>query len=136
MRMEVLSDEDEALITAAGDVLSEHFEPGRHRCSAALRTASGAVYTGINVLSAADLASVHAEQVALGRVVLAGESTIETSVAVVFADDDGTNPVQVVSACGTCRELLCEFSPDARVIVPADGSWRKVPVVDLLPAKA
>lgn len=134
MRTEDLTDEDEELIAAASEVLREHFAPNRHRCAAAIRTTTGAIYTGINLLPDVGIASVHAEQIALGRAVLAGDSKVETSVAVVFQSDDETNPIRVVSACGTCRELLHDFSPEARVIISRDGLRRKVPISDLLPA--
>jgi cytidine deaminase len=134
MQTEPITDEDSALIAEAEAVLEELHVPGRHRCSAAIRASSGEIYTGINLITGGQ-ADVHSEPVALGRAVMAGDAEIETSVAVIYGDDDSSNPMEIVSACGVCRELYDTFAPDVDVIVPGDEGPVKAPLSELLPAK-
>lgn len=134
MEAKPLDDADRELIAAAEEVLREHHVPVRHRCSAALRANSGEIYTGINLITGGQ-ADVHSEPVALGAAVMANDADIETSVAMIYEDDDASNPMRVVSACGVCRELFHTFAPDVEIIVPGDGEPVKVPLSDLLPAK-
>jgi len=134
MQTEPITSNDEELIRKAEELLEEHHVPGRHRCSAALRTPAGDVYTGINLITGGQ-ADVHSEQVAFGRAVMDGSRDIETSVAVVYEDDDARNPVQVVSACGHCREFFETFAPDADILVPTEDGPAKAPLSELLPGK-
>lgn len=134
METESLSNADRELIEEAKEVLREFHEPGRHRCSAALRTQSGAVYTGINLITGGQ-PDVHSEPIALGRAVMAGDPNIETTVAVVYEDDDARNPMRVVSACGVCRELFNTFAPDVDIVVPGEDGPVKATLSELLPAK-
>jgi len=43
--------------------------------------------------------------------------------------------IAVVSPCGACRELIFDYDPKARVIVPNGKSPSIVPIADLLPNK-
>lgn len=129
-----LAEGDRELIEAATALLRERFDPSRHRCAAAVRTDTGAVYTGINILPALGVAGVHAEPIAIGQAVAAGDPDVAVSVAVVFADDDPTGPVEVVSACGVCRELIRSVAPAAAVIVPTDDGPARAPIAALLPS--
>lgn len=134
MRTEPLTEADRELIEAATALLRKRFEPDRHRCAAAVRTDGGTVYTGINLLPDVGVAGVHAEPIAIGQAVVAGEPDIATSVAVVFEDDDPDDETKVVSACGVCRELIRSFAPDARVIIQSEDALVRVPIAELLPA--
>jgi cytidine deaminase len=81
--------------------------------------------------------AVCAEAVALGHAVVdLGGSGIDTIVAVRHPspeDDDQT--IAVVSPCGACRELIFDYDPNARVIVPNGESPSIVPIAELLPNK-
>jgi cytidine deaminase len=134
MKAKEITDEDRALIAEAETLLEELHDPGRHRCSAALRASSGDIYTGINLITGGQ-ADVHSEPVALGQAMMAGDAEIETSVAVIYGDDNSSNPMEVVSACGVCRELYDTFAPDVDIIVPDDDGPVKAPLSELLPAK-
>jgi cytidine deaminase len=57
-----------------------------------------------------------------------GDTNVESIVAV---DRNGN----VVSPCGMCRELISDYSPDARVIVPGKRSAEVLSIRDLLPLK-
>lgn len=82
------------------------------------------------------IAGVHAEPIAIGQAITAGESDIETSVAVMYENNEQTNPTEVVSACGVCRELIRDLAANARIIVSRNGQLRKVPLEDLLPVES
>jgi cytidine deaminase len=133
MQTEPLTDADRDLVAASEALLEERHVPGRHRCAAALRSTSGAVYTGINLI-AGGVTDVHAEPIALADAVKAGDADIEISVAVVYEGDDANNPMQVVSACGGCRELLHSYVPNVDVAIPGDDCPMKASLAELLPA--
>ena len=75
---------------------------------AALRTSSGAVFTGCNVENVSFGLTMCAERVAVGTAVQAGVSDFE-ELAIV---SDSTEPVV---PCGACRQVLAEFSPNLRI---------------------
>ena len=94
---------------------------------AALETASGEVFCGCNVESSTYGLTVCAERVALLKAVSEGHKEFK-SIAVV-AERGPCTP------CGACRQLLWEFAPDLVVILEeADGTLRRHPLRDLLPA--
>lgn len=141
-----LTDADRELVETAEDVLCDHYHPNRHTTGAALRTASGAVYTGVSVKAGTNAADLHAEPVALARALMDGHREFDAVAAVQPArgmkdPEDGT---RIVSACGVCREVLIAHAPDLWVIVPGghsreqatpeeDESPGKRTVSDLLP---
>lgn len=130
-----LTADDEALIDAATEVLQAHYEPGRHEVASALRTGSGAVYAAINLVSSVGTAAVHCEPITVGNAVLDGETDLEATVAVTYADPAARDEIVVLSACGVCRELLRDFDPDLDVVVPSSDGPVKSSVSDLLPGK-
>jgi cytidine deaminase len=102
-----------------------------------LRTRSGRIITGVNLDAYLGRMAVCAEAVALGKVVTdLGEVGIDTIVAVRHpppTDEDQT--IAVVSPCGACRELIFDYDPRARVIVPSGNAPAVVAISDLLPNK-
>jgi cytidine deaminase len=93
---------------------------------AALLSSSGKVYTGVNIENAAYPTGICAERVAVFKAVSEGEKSF-TAVAVVTAN--GGTP------CGSCRQVLSEFSQDMLVILGDDkGNYlREIPLSALLP---
>jgi cytidine deaminase len=81
--------------------------------------------------------AVCAEAVALGHAVVdLGDAGIDAIVAVRHpAPQDKDQTIAVVSPCGACRELIFDYDPQARVIVPNGKSPSIVPIGDLLPNK-
>lgn len=136
MDRETLSPEDEALIEAARSVILARYKENRHHISAALRAASGRIYTGVHLDTYVGRASVCAEAIALGRAMTEGETGIDAIVSVRHPRPrDNIAGIQVVSPCGICRELLTDFAPEARVLLRLESGLTRVPVTDLLPAK-
>jgi len=131
MTQTLLDDRDEELITAARDVLLRNFAFGRHHVGAALRGASGRIYTGIHVGSRR--INVCAEEVALGHALAEGEREFEAIVALIMMGSD--DEPELVSPCGVCREVVGFYAPDISVIcLGEDGAARKYRAADLLPA--
>jgi len=91
---------------------------------AALRTASGNVYTGVCLDLACGIGFC-AEHAAIAEMLKHREVVIAAIVAV--------NDSQIVSPCGRCRELIAQLTPrntDTRVVLPGE---RVVALRDLLP---
>ena len=80
---------------------------------AALRTASGRIFTGVCIDAQCSLGFC-AEHGAVAAMITAGESRI---MAIVAVDWDGT----ILQPCGRCRELVVQVDPgnaETRVILP------------------
>ena len=132
-----LSAADRELIAAARAAITERYRDDWQEVGAALRTRSGKIFTGVNLDAYLGRMAVCAEAVALGRAfVELGDDGIETIVAVRHPPpDEKDQRIRVVSPCGACRELIFDYDPKARVIVPNDSSAGVVGIADLLPNK-
>ena len=102
-----------------------HAPYSRFKVGAAIRTVSGAVFTGCNVENLSYGLTICAERVAIGSAVAAGARHF-TCVAVVA---DTSEPV---SPCGACRQVMAEFSVPRVVLANRAGSVG-VTLADLLP---
>ena len=93
---------------------------------AAILTTSGRVYDGVNVENAAYPDTICAERTAVFKAVSEGEREF---LAIAVSSEGGGFP------CGSCRQVLSEFSIDAQVIIAdADGAiTRRTTVRSLLP---
>jgi cytidine deaminase len=127
---------DQELIRIATDLITSRYLENRHHIAAAVRGKSGKVYTGIHLDTYVGRASVCAEAVAMGQAMSAGEKEIDSIVSVRHPRPREANQeIQIVSPCGICREMLADFAPGCRVIVPVNGEIGEVDVKDLLPNK-
>jgi homotetrameric cytidine deaminase len=127
--VDLLLDGPQLLLRAADAVMHHAYAPySKFKVGAAVRGASGAVYTGANVENAAYPQGQCAEASALGALVAAGEVAI-TAVAVVCENSDHCSP------CGGCRQRLSEFGkPDTPVYLGRPGAEPKtVTLGELLP---
>ena len=93
---------------------------------AALLTASGKIYDGVNVENAAYPATICAERTAVVKAVSEGERDF---VAIAVASSNGGSP------CGICRQVLAEFSVATQVLIagPDGRIIRRGRVDELLP---
>jgi cytidine deaminase len=132
-----LSKADRELIAAATAAIEQRYRDDWQEVGAALRTRSGEIFTGINLDAYLGRMAVCAEAVALGRAfVELGDAGIDMIVAVRHpAPREKNRTVAVVSPCGACRELIFDYDPKARVIVPNGKAPAVVPIGDLLPNK-
>jgi cytidine deaminase len=123
-----LTAEQEAdLAQRAVNVRAWAYAPYSHYyVGAALLTASGKIYDGVNVENAAYPDTICAERTAAVKAVSEGDREF---VAIAVASDNGGAP------CGSCRQVLAEFGLHAQVlIVDAVGAIRtRTTVAELLP---
>ena len=128
---------DKELIAAATAAIKRRYRNDWQEVGAALRTRSGEIFTGVNLDAYLGRMAVCAEAVALGRAfVERGDAGIQTIVAVRHPPpDEKDQNIVVVSPCGACRELIFDYDPKARVIVPNGALPAVVPIGELLPNK-
>ena len=124
----MLTESDQELIALARDLIARRYVEDHHHIAAALRTRSGRIFTGVHVEAHVGRITICGEAVALGAAATAGDTDIDTIVAVC---ETGA----IVSPCGMCRELISDYAPEARVISLRDGEPAVVPVGELLPDK-
>ena len=131
-----LTPEDRELITVAKDKIRQRYKRRWHQLAAAMRTREGKIYTGVHMDAYVSSLAVCAEQVTLGMAVSEGDVEIDTVVAVRHPKpEDPKQEIYVVTPCGRCREMICDYGPEAWVIVPHEGDVVKVRAKDLLPEK-
>jgi cytidine deaminase len=128
---------DRSLIAAAVDAIKRRYRNDWQEVGAALRSRSGTIVTGVNLDAYLGRMAVCAEAVALGKLVTdLGETGIDTIVAVRHPrPHEADQTTRVVSPCGSCRELICDYDPDARVIIMGETGPVAVPIGALLPNK-
>ena len=83
---------------------------------AALLTASGRIYEGVNVENAAYPTTICAERVAVFKAVSEGERDFQ---AIAVVTENGGSP------CGSCRQVLAEFGLEMTVLI-ADAAGNLV----------
>ena len=128
---------DKELIAAASAAIKRRYRNDWQEVGAALRTRTGKTFTGVNLDAYLGRMAVCAEAVALGRAVVdLGDAGIDIIVAVRHpAPGEKNQEIAVVSPCGACRELIFDYDPNARVIVPNGKSPSVVAIAQLLPNK-
>jgi len=99
----------EKLIETARNARNWAYAPYSHYAvGAALLTASGKIYDGVNIENAAFPAGICAERVAMFKAVSEGER--DFTFLVVMTDNGG-------SPCGSCRQVMAEFGLSTRVLI-------------------
>jgi cytidine deaminase len=117
------------LLSAATAVRENAYAPySRFKVGAAIRGASGVIYSGCNVENVAYPEGTCAEAGAIAAMVAAGETVI----AEVLVIADSPDPVP---PCGGCRQKIAEFAgPEVRVtLCTTDGASKVMTVAELLP---
>lgn len=128
---------DTDLIAIAERLLRDRYVPLRHAVASALRTRDGQVFTGLHIGGTVARVSLCAEAVALSQAIMNGCTDLDIIVALHHTSDTGSGSTsKIVNPCGMCRELLSDYAPDLRVIVPDDrGEPTSIPINELLPRK-
>lgn len=131
-----LDQDDRALIEEARAIIRKTYRENRHHIGAAVRTRSGRTFAAVHLDTYVGRASVCAEAIAVGQAIAAGENEIVAIASVRHPRPrEEHREIQLVSPCGICREMLADFAPDCRVIVPENGSAVTVGIGELLPNK-
>lgn len=118
-----------AMLKAARDVREQAYAPySNFKVGAAIRAASGAIYTGCNVENVAYPEGTCAEAGAIAAMIAAGETVIRETL--VIAD----SPLPV-SPCGGCRQKLAEFSEGEMLVTmtTVNGVTQTLTMAELLP---
>ncbi len=118
-----------ALFDAARAAQAKAHAPySRFNVGAALRTPSGAIFSGCNVENAAYPQGACAETGAIGAMALAGERHIAE--ILVIGDGEG-----LCTPCGGCRQRIREFaSPETPIHIAGPAGLRiTLSLADLLP---
>ncbi len=119
---------DRELIEMAKTASSHAYSPySRFSVGAALECTDGTVVTGCNVENAALGCTICAERTAVCKAVSMGKRRF-VRIAIYADSPDYCTP------CGTCRQVLNEFSPDIEVLCArGDGRYVSYRLRDLLP---
>jgi len=124
----MLTDEGKAnLVHIAKQARQHAYAPYSHYAvGVALLTASGKIYSGVNIENATYSATVCAERVAIFNAISEGERDF---IALAVVTRNAGTP------CGTCRQVLAEFGMETLVLI-ADTRGnvaQTLTVADLLP---
>lgn len=115
------------LIQAAVEARKWAYAPySNYPVGAALLTASGRMYDGVNVENAAYPTTICAERVAVFKAVSEGERDFQ---AIAVVTENGGSP------CGSCRQVLAEFGLEISVLIAdIEGNLiEEITLADLLP---
>ena len=97
------------LIGSAAEVRKWAYAPySKYAVGAALLTASGKIYDGVNIENAAYTDGICAERVAIFKAVSEGEREF---IAIAVVTSNGGSP------CGSCRQVMSEFGLKTIVII-------------------
>lgn len=120
-------EQHETLIESARQVRTWAYVPYSHySVGAALLTASGKIYDGVNIENASFPLTICAERTAVYKAVSQGEKAF---IAIAVVTDNAGTP------CGACRQVLAEFGLDTLVIIADKDGVVKMEktVAELLP---
>ena len=128
-----LDEEEWELVKLARSVIDANTdagpdEDGVHTMGAAVRSTDGRVFTGVNLYHFTG--GPCAELVALGTARAGGAREIKTIVAV---GNHGRGPV---GPCGRDRQILFDYHPSVRVILPTEHGIKSIRITDLMPLAA
>jgi len=122
---ELTPDEAELVEFARACIDASPDADGTHTMGAAVRAADGRTFVGVNLYHFTG--GPCAELVALGTARAHGAHTVTHIVAV---GNHGRGPV---GPCGRDRQILLDYYPGIRVILPTAAGVRSVLIEDLLP---
>jgi cytidine deaminase len=128
--------DDLRLLAIAQELLGRVWTHGRHEVATALRVAGGAIFTGVHMEGSCRRSSICAEGVALGtaRAGVAAGAPLSIE-AVVSVQIKPAGQFRIIAPCGVCRELISDYSPDARVWITTESGVSMTTAMALLPWK-
>ena len=119
---------DRELLLLAYKASKNAYAPySRFPVGSAIECTDGTVFTGCNVENAAFGSSICAERTALCKAVSEGHT--EFARMAVYGEGEG-----YCMPCGSCRQMLAEFSPDMEVLcAKSGGRYVSYKLSELLP---
>lgn len=121
--------EHKDMVKIAREALKYSHSPySKFRVGAAVLTANGKLYTGVNIENASYGATCCAERTAVFKAVSEGEKKIK---AVAIASDSD----ELIYPCGICRQVISEFGgKDTKIICSkGNGDTKEYTLDELLP---
>jgi len=136
-----LAELDRELAEAAQEACARAYAPySLFAVGAAVRSKSGKIHTAANVENVSYGLTICAEAAALSVANAAGDFTIEAIAVVGFGIRDAGDRSQVVTPCGSCRQIIAEAAQvtrdDVRILC-CNGELSRIAVSsisELLPA--
>ena len=123
-----------ALINAALSALGNAYAPySKFKVAAAVLTASGRVFTGVNVENASYPAGICAERNAVSHAVAEGETKL-AAIAIVGGADGKVKTY--CAPCGICRQVMREFADPAEltvIVAISEDDYKEYSLEELLP---
>ena len=117
------------LLDAAREVILHAYAPySGVKVGAAVLTARGRVFSGVNVENASYGLTLCAERAAIAAAVAGEGSGMRLKALAVASDRPGP-----LAPCGACRQVINEFGPEALVIFPGEEGLVETPISELLP---
>ena len=120
---------DKRLLEMAVEAMENSYVPYSHRkIGAAIECKDGTVFSGAVIENVAISATICAEAAAISAAASAGHRAFKR-IAIISEGSTYSLP------CGTCRQLLNEFSPEIEVLCAraSDGRYVSYPLTSLLP---
>ena len=119
---------DRELLRMAQQASENAYAPYSRFCvGAALECEDGSVFTGCNVENVAYGDTICAERTAIVKAVSEGRRKFRR--IAIYAEGKG-----YAMPCGSCRQVMAEFSPDMEVLcAKAGGSYVSYPLSRLMP---
>lgn len=103
---------------------------------AALLTKSGKVYTGCNIENSSYPHSICAERVAIFKAISEGEKEFEAIVEIGGPVDQIDVMEKQISPCGSCRQVLSEYSRDGSmkiICAKSKTDYIEMSLLEMLP---
>jgi cytidine deaminase len=117
------------LLDAARQAVDRAYAPYSHfRVGAAVLTAKGNIYTGVNVENASYGLTICAERSAIFNAVAQEGPEMRIKALAAICEQPGSCP-----PCGACRQVIWEFGPEAVIIFSGKEGLEEVPMARLLP---
>jgi cytidine deaminase len=125
----ISTEQREQLLQAARAAIKNAYAPySNFKVGAALLTAAGELFAGCNVENASYGMTNCAERTAIFSAVAKSGPGLEIrAIAVVCEQSVPCAP------CGSCRQVIYEFGPDALVIFQNTKGWTESHITELLP---
>jgi cytidine deaminase len=125
-----LSKQERALVLAqAREAVSRAYAPySNFRVGAAVLTARGNIFTGVNVENASYGLTICAERAAVFHAVAGEGPEMRVKALAVVCEQPGPCP-----PCGACRQVLAEFGADAVIIFQGTDGLEEASLPQLLP---
>ena len=116
-----------AVLTAARKSTKKAYAPySRYQVGAAVKTASGKIFSGSNIENISYGATVCAERVAVWKAVSEGHRRFSW---LAISTQGGEKPYP----CGTCRQVLQEFAENLNLIIDHKGKTEIISLAALFP---